>query len=304
MKYTVGIKLEKNKEYNGTIALNNLKEALEIAQPFDEIYLIDEAYYGKFYIKTPNLKIIGNCSYPKITYDAYHGLLVRDEDGGDGSKVYGTTGSSTLTVLPEAHHLYMEYVCVENSHKRVLNVKNQQNVAFKTEASDGQFYKVRFIGTQDTLYIEGNNNSFKQCFIEGDVDFIFGPADALIYDSEIKMLKVLDNNAYLCAPNTYFFNQYGLVFYNNVVTGIEGNKKYLGRAWYPGGALYEVRPRVMFMNTSFNLDINLELITMHAGDPTNYSYFLSSCDNLGQKINNSTSSIDSYYLDYVKKYQF
>lgn len=304
MKYTVSLKLEKNSNYNGTIVLNSLAEALEIAKPFDEIYLIDNAYYGKFYVKTPNLRIIGNSSYPKITYDAYHSRIKRIEDGGDGVKVYGTTGSSTLTILPQAHDLYMEYVCVENSHKRVLNVKNQQNVAFKTEACDGRFFRVKFISTQDTLYIEGNNNSFKECYIEGDVDFIFGPADALIYDSEIKMLKVLDSDAYLCAPNTYVFNKYGLVFYNNRVIGMDGNDKYLGRAWYPKGAIYELEPRAMFMATDFEARMNLELITMHNGDPINYHYYLSNCKYIGEKISNSTADVDSFYLEYIKKYQF
>ena len=41
----------------------------------------------------------------------------------------------------------------------------------------------------------------------------------------------------------------------------------LGRGWYPAGSISPVLPRVSFIDSSFNGDIDMAIITMHEGDP-------------------------------------
>ena len=79
------------------------------------------------------------------------------------------------------------------------------------------------------------------------------------------------------------------------------NLKYLGRAWYPGLALRRVEPKCMFMNCRFKDDINLKLITMHEGDPTNFVYYLSNCSQKGKIISNCDDSVVSSYLNYYQR---
>ena len=49
-----------------------------------------------------------------------------------------------------------------------------QAVAFRISADTVAFYGCRFLGAQDTLYDHVGRHYYKDCYIEGSVDFIFG----------------------------------------------------------------------------------------------------------------------------------
>lgn len=289
----------KNKDVNNINIFSSLNECLKYVSSYDTIY-IECDLYEKVYIKIPNLTIIG-INKPTIFYDAYHGMIIKKEHGGGGIKTYGTTGSATFTVLKEALNFHMENIIIKNSYLRKYEDIHTQNVAFKTESINGLYKNVDFISTQDTLYIDNNDNLIDNCYIEGDVDFVFGCGNAIIKDSKIRLLKVLKSNAYICAPDTYISNDYGFLFYNCDFLCQEDNEKYLGRPWYPSGAKEEVRPKVMFMTSRFVGNINMHMITMHKGDPSNYELYISNCwynDNL---INSTNEKIDNKYLKYLNK---
>ena len=71
---------------------------------------------------------------------------------------------------------------------------NIQAVALMTQADKLIFENVRFLGNQDTLYVKTGNADtiarayFKSCYVEGDVDFIFGRATFVLDGCEIKYL--------------------------------------------------------------------------------------------------------------------
>lgn len=300
MKFTCGKELINKKEYNGMVNFTDLKELLNRVTDGDTIYLLDDYYYGKFYINTPNLTIIGNDNSSVLDYDVKHGDIIRDIDGGDGVKTYGTTGSASTTILPHAINIKISKVTFKNSYIRKSGDRNTQTVAIKTSALGGRFTDCQFIGTQDTLYVDESDNVFDNCYIEGDVDFIFGSGDAIFKNCEINLLQILDSKAYLCAPNTYERNKYGYLFYNCEVKGDGTNEKYLGRAWYPSKALDKVKPRAMFMNCHFEDNIKLEMITMHEGDPTDYQCYVSNCIQNEEEISNfEDEKIEQYYKDYI-----
>lgn len=283
---------------NNINIFSSLNECLNFVSSFDTIY-VECDLYEKVYIKKPNLTIIG-INKPTIFYDAYHGMIMKKEHGGNGIKLYGTTGSSTFTVFSEAYNFHMENIKIKNSYFRKKEDIHTQNVAFKTESINGFYKNVSFISTQDTLYIDNNDNFFDDCYIEGDVDFIFGSGNALIKDCKIKLLKVLDSNCYICAPNTYISNDYGFLFYNCIFVCLEDNNKYLGRPWYPSGAKEEVSPKVMFMDSKFLGNINLHMIQMHKKDPNNYNCYISNCNYNEQIINDTNDNIKEKYLKYLK----
>lgn len=61
--------------------------------------------------------------------------------------------------------------------------------AAKIEGDKSGFYKVGFFGLQDTLWDVEGRHYFKQCTIEGAVDFIFGSGQS-IYDVNIYIFTI------------------------------------------------------------------------------------------------------------------
>jgi len=50
----------------------------------------------------------------------------------------------------------------------------KQAVAFRISADTAAFVGCKFLGAQDTLYDHVGRHYYKDCYIEGSVDFIFG----------------------------------------------------------------------------------------------------------------------------------
>ncbi|MDE5714939.1 MAG: hypothetical protein K2I42_02295, partial [Anaeroplasmataceae bacterium] len=123
---------------------------------------------------------------------------------------------------------------------------------------------------QDTLYMDyGINNIVEDCYIEGDIDFIFGSADVLFKNCKIHAVGEEKNVVYYTAPDTYVGNDNGLVFESCIFTKDKNVKAYLGRAWYPKKALKEVLPRLTLLHCIYDEDVICKLIQMHKGDKEN-----------------------------------
>lgn len=77
---------------------------------------------------------------------------------------------------------------VANDFNESVNISSKQAVAMKNEADESVFVNCNFIGNQDTLYANRNRQYYYNCFIGGDVDFIFGAATAYFEKCHIKIL--------------------------------------------------------------------------------------------------------------------
>ncbi len=55
----------------------------------------------------------------------------------------------------------------------------KQAVAFRITGDMAAFYRVAFLGAQDTLYDQTGRHLFAHCFIQGSIDFIFGDGRSL-----------------------------------------------------------------------------------------------------------------------------
>ena len=62
-----------------------------------------------------------------------------------------------------------------------------QAVALRVTGDQVAFYGCGFYGAQDTLNDDSGRHYFKECFIQGSIDFIFGNARSLY---EVKKYKV------------------------------------------------------------------------------------------------------------------
>lgn len=138
----------------------------------------------------------------------------------------GTTGSSSFFVFGEG--FIARNITFENAagDGRVVG----QAVAVRVTGDKVVFENCRFLGYQDTLYVHGDKSRqyYKNCYIEGTVDFIFGWATAVFDNCEI----YAKDYGYLTAASTNKDSEYGLVFINcRLTSNAEAGTFYLGRPW-------------------------------------------------------------------------
>ncbi|MBN1172627.1 MAG: pectin esterase [Micromonosporaceae bacterium] len=157
---------------------------------------------------------------------------------------YGTSGSASVTI--SGHDFTAINLTFENAFDEVANadISNKQAVAVLTLADRLIFDNVRFLANQDTLYLNSSNADtiarvyLNRCYVEGDVDFIFGRATAVFNQSTIHSLDKgsTTNNGYVTAPSTMITNPYGFLFVHSKLTSDAPDKTvYLGRPWHPSG---------------------------------------------------------------------
>lgn len=107
-----------------------------------------------------------------------------------------------------------------------------QAVALRIEGNRASFKNCRMIGNQDVLFLSGSGvkHYFKDCYIEGTTDFIFGAATAVFKDCHIHSKK----NSHVTAASTNSIIPFGFVFFNCKLTADTNiNKVSLGRPWSP-----------------------------------------------------------------------
>lgn len=106
-----------------------------------------------------------------------------------------------------------------------------QAVALFVDADRAEFRNCRFLGWQDTLFVNGARHFFKDCYIEGHVDFIFGSASAVFENCTIHS----KGTGYVTAHyRTSDDEKTGFVFVRSRLTGENVDQGvYLGRPWRP-----------------------------------------------------------------------
>lgn len=136
----------------------------------------------------------------------------------------------TYTLKVEGNGITFRNLTIENNAPPL-----GQAVALHTEGDRLVFVGCRFLGNQDTVYTgaAGTRLYFKDCYIEGTTDFIFGPSTALFEDCVIHSKR----NSYITAASTPPGVEVGYVFLNCRLTAApDVDKVYLGRPWRPYAA--------------------------------------------------------------------
>jgi len=200
----------------------SIQKAIDACKAFPDsrvrIFVKNGTYKEKIVVPSCNtqLSIVGE-SIEKtiITFDDYFGKINR----GRNSTFY------TYTLKVEANDFRLENITVENSSGPI-----GQTIALDVEGDRCVFINCRFLGNQDTIYAAGkfSRQYFKNCFVEGTTDFIFGEATVLFEQCEIHC----KSDSYITAANTPEGKPFGFVFLNCKLTAANGVKKvYLGRPW-------------------------------------------------------------------------
>ncbi|MCL7037642.1 hypothetical protein MKW94_026012 [Papaver nudicaule] len=123
-----------------------------------------------------------------------------------------------------------------------------QAVAAVINGDKSAFYSCGFFGVQDTLWDNIGRHYFKNCFIDGAVDFIMGNGQSIYHNCTIRVLgnaiAAYGSIGYITAQSRSSEEEStGFVFKGGVVEGT--GKAWLGRAW---GS----HARVIFSGTYFN----------------------------------------------------
>jgi pectinesterase len=143
----------------------------------------------------------------------------------------------TPTTVIDADDFTAENVTFENSAGPVGQAR-----AVRIEGDRCVFRNCRFLGWQDTMFVNRGRQYFENCYIEGHVDFIFGAATCLFEKCDIHCLR----NGYITAASTPDNTPYGFVFSNCKITGESPEvKTFLGRPWRDFAA-------TVFLNTEMS----------------------------------------------------
>ena len=237
---------------DGTGQFRNVADAIEVCRAFMEyhkvIYVKKGTYKEKLVVPQwlTNIEICGeDRDQTIITWDDHANILsdITPLTAQGEPKKIGTFRTFTLKI--QGQHITLKNITIENNSARL-----GQAVALHTEGDCLTFINCRFLGHQDTIYT-GNakcRHYFKDCYIEGTTDFIFGPSTAWFENCDI----FCKANSYITAASTPQDVKYGYIFNNcRITTASNVDKVYLGRPWRDYGY-------TLFMNCEMGRHIRPE----------------------------------------------
>ena len=230
---------------DGTGEFRNIDDAIEVCRAFMDyhkvIFVKKGVYKEKLIIPSwlTNIEICGeDAEQTIITWDDHANIKTQERPKGIGT-------FRTYTLKIEGSDITLKNITIENNSARL-----GQAVALHTEGDRLVFVNCRFLGHQDTVYtgVAGSRQLFRNCYIEGTTDFIFGPGTAWFEECEIRSKA----NSYITAASTPKDQPYGYVFNRCRLTADEGiDKVYLGRPWRDYGY-------TLFMNCELGSHIRPE----------------------------------------------
>lgn len=280
---------------DGTGDYKTIQEALNsvalLKMSETKIYIKNGIYKEKLEIPTDkiNITLIGESKENVVlTYDDY-----ASKKNSAGENI-GTSGSASFIVT--ANNFTAKNITFENSSGPV-----GQAVAVRIDGDKVIFDNCKFLGFQDTLYPRAatSRQYYKNCYIEGTVDFIFGASTAVFDQCEI-FTKA--GSGYITAASTPETNPYGFVFLNcKLTSNSENNSYYLGRPW-------RNYAKTVFIKCEMGADIKAEgwhnWNKPEAESTTFYAEYLStgSGANVTSRVNWSHQlTLDQFINDYTLK---
>ncbi|CAA3014422.1 probable pectinesterase 53 [Olea europaea var. sylvestris] len=139
----------------------------------------------------------------------------------------GTYGSATFAV--NSPYFIAKNITFKNTTPvPAAGAIGMQAVAFRISADTAAFVGCKFLGAQDTLYDHLGRHYYKDCYIEGSVDFIFGNALSLFENCQLHAIAPVIG-AVTAQGRSSILDDTGFSFVNCKVTG--SGALYLGRAW-------------------------------------------------------------------------
>ena len=213
-----------------------VQAAVDASIPGATLLLAPGIYREKVVINTPRLTLRGAGLQPSDT------VIVLDQSAGSTGSTFR---SATVEVrAPDFHASNLTFANDFNrTHEQVQ--QGSQALALFVDGDRAVFRHIRLLGNQDTLYAAGANCNpdgnpctparqyFADCYIEGNVDFIFGDGKAYFDRCEIR--STAHSVGYITAQGKHYADEdSGFVFRDCTLTADPGAKDvWLGRPWRP-----------------------------------------------------------------------
>ncbi|WP_081669951.1 pectinesterase family protein [Butyrivibrio sp. AE3006] len=155
---------------------------------------------------------------------------------------WGNGVGQALAIYADADEVVMEHV----------SIRSRQDTLFMAPLPLTERFKNGFFGPRMLTNRRNTRQFYKNCVICGDVDFIFGGADAVFDNCEIVVMnREKDINGYVTAPSENL-GELGMVFRECHIHGenkdMEGTV-FLGRPWRPTG-------KVAFIDCTYDNSIH------------------------------------------------
>lgn len=232
---------------DGTGDFYSIQRAIDAAPKDGALVLVAPGTYREVLtIDKPNIRIRSANS------DASKTIVVMDKSAGTSG---GTLHSATVNV--SADNFLAENITFENDFNRTHPQlpAGSQALAIKVTGDRAVFHNVRLLGNQDTVYAGSRNCApdgqpctparqyFSDCYIAGNVDFIFGDGKAVFDHCEIH--STAHDGGFITAQAKHYPDEdSGFVFDHCQLTADADVTKpvYLGRPWRPYAT-------VVFLNT-------------------------------------------------------
>ncbi|XP_038973328.1 probable pectinesterase/pectinesterase inhibitor 17 [Phoenix dactylifera] len=114
--------------------------------------------------------------------------------------------------------------------------EKEQAVALRSDWDNSVFHHCEFLGYQDTLYVNGGRQFFRECNIYGSVDFIFGDARMVLQKCNIRFRKPRGENVTTAQGREQETENTGIILHCCNISDASdfkmGAKKgYLGSPW-------------------------------------------------------------------------
>jgi polygalacturonase len=240
---------------DGSAEFSSIQSAIEKAPASDGalILIAPGTYREVLTIDKPKIHL------RSANTDASTTVIVNDRSAGANG---GTLHSATVNVT--ADDFFAENITIANdfnsTHPQLP--AGSQALALLVTGDRAVFHHVRLLGNQDTLYLGSRNCSpdgenciparqyFSDCYIEGNVDFIFGDGKAAFEGCELHSTP--HAGGYVTAQAKHYPGEdSGFVFDHSKLTvdpAVTG-KVFLGRPWRPYAT-------VIFLNTEMGEHID------------------------------------------------
>jgi len=222
---------------DGSGDFSSIQRAIDAApETGGEIVIAPGIYREVLTITKPHIRMHGAPDPSKV-------VIVFNKSAGDSGSTFN---SATMNV--RADDFRAENLTIANdfnaTHPQLP--QGSQALAVSVTADRAMFRNVRLLGNQDTLYLAsqgcrpGNGEPctstrqyFENCYIEGNVDFIFGDGKAWFENCEIHSTP--HNGGFITAQGKHYASEdSAFVFDHCRLTAAPGVREvWLGRPWRP-----------------------------------------------------------------------
>lgn len=224
-----GVKAQSHKLI--VVAKDGSGDFTSIQKAFDAIPLHNETpttIYVKSGVYKEKLHLDSTKSYVTLQgANRFNTIITFDDHTGKKTKSRKTINTmSSYTFLLDANNFLAKNITIQNN----AGFHAGQAVGLDVRGDKDAFIDCRIIGNQDILFTQSANSRefYKNCYIEGTTDFIFGAATVYFDQCRIHSKK----DSHVTAASTPKDHPFGYVFYDCELTGNPNvTKADLGRPW-------------------------------------------------------------------------